>query len=596
MRPKTGSLWMVACLSGLLVASAWMAPCALGAPGVLTTVPFPGYGVYVTSVAVNPDTGRIYVVDSYNNDLIVVSGDNHQEVTRVSIGASPTGGLIKWKYVGVDPVSGMVYVTNSEDNTVRVVDAGTNAPVTSISLPSTPRALAVNPVTHRIYVATSNSVTVIDGAGNTVVTDISIPTSPQGITVNPVTNRVYLVVDGSDRSLNVIDGSTNKVTTTVNLGITSHRVAVNPVTNRIYTANNATAALYMINGTNNAVMGQLPVGRYPEGIAVDPLGKRIYVALNTDYNFQVLEGTGGTVVATVPVGLPSRGVAANPNLDRAYIIQYPNILVVIQDDPVPDCSADADCNDGNPCTDDTCENPGTSTASCLHTNNTAPCDDGDVCTQPDACQNGACAGTPVLDCGPVRIDGPNGGEILPTDSDVLIHWHAPATAAKFDLQYSINNGSTWKPIATGIVGRSYDWTVPALTANTLKGKVRVIARTASNAKAGVDPSDAPFTIEVMRLDSPNGGESLTSGATATIRWTTNATVRPVAKTKVLYSINGGSSWKAITTLNGNPGTLDWTVLTVTAAKTNCKVRVILQDQAGATLGKDDSNLKFTVNP
>src|SRR5262249_18759308 len=35
------------------------------------------------------------------------------------------------------------------------------------------------------------------------------------------------------------------------------------------------------------------------------------------------------------------------------------------------------CDDGNPCTDDSC-NPATG---CVHTNNTAPCDDGNACTQ-----------------------------------------------------------------------------------------------------------------------------------------------------------------------------------------------------------------------
>ena len=55
------------------------------------------------------------------------------------------------------------------------------------------------------------------------------------------------------------------------------------------------------------------------------------------------------------------------------------------------------------------------------------------------------------------------------------------------------------------------------------------------------------------------------------------------------------AWKAITTLTGNPGTLDWTVPPAKASKANCKVRVILQDAAGS-LGKDDSNLKFTIHP
>jgi cysteine-rich repeat protein len=44
------------------------------------------------------------------------------------------------------------------------------------------------------------------------------------------------------------------------------------------------------------------------------------------------------------------------------------------------------CDDGNPCTDDSC-NPA---SGCLHDNNTAPCDDNDVCTAPDVCGDGTC--------------------------------------------------------------------------------------------------------------------------------------------------------------------------------------------------------------
>jgi len=52
-----------------------------------------------------------------------------------------------------------------------------------------------------------------------------------------------------------------------------------------------------------------------------------------------------------------------------------------------------DCDDANPCTDDACSQ----SLGCTSTNNTAPCDDGDVCTTTDVCSAGSCVGTP-LDC------------------------------------------------------------------------------------------------------------------------------------------------------------------------------------------------------
>ena len=50
--------------------------------------------------------------------------------------------------------------------------------------------------------------------------------------------------------------------------------------------------------------------------------------------------------------------------------------------------ANLSCDDGNPCTDDSC-GPFTG---CIHIPNTLPCDDGNACTAGDACSNGVCTG------------------------------------------------------------------------------------------------------------------------------------------------------------------------------------------------------------
>ncbi len=52
------------------------------------------------------------------------------------------------------------------------------------------------------------------------------------------------------------------------------------------------------------------------------------------------------------------------------------------------------CNDDNVCTNDTCD-PDTG---CVSTLNTAPCDDGDLCTTGDTCHLGECLGTGNLHC------------------------------------------------------------------------------------------------------------------------------------------------------------------------------------------------------
>jgi len=49
-----------------------------------------------------------------------------------------------------------------------------------------------------------------------------------------------------------------------------------------------------------------------------------------------------------------------------------------------------DCDDGNPCTDDSCDD----TIGCVNTPNALACDDGNACTENDICSGGLCGGTP----------------------------------------------------------------------------------------------------------------------------------------------------------------------------------------------------------
>ena len=60
-----------------------------------------------------------------------------------------------------------------------------------------------------------------------------------------------------------------------------------------------------------------------------------------------------------------------------------------------ECVGDpVDCKDGNPCTDDLCDE----TVGCTFVPNSASCEDGDPCTHGDHCQNEACVSGPYIAC------------------------------------------------------------------------------------------------------------------------------------------------------------------------------------------------------
>ena len=183
----------------------------------------------------------------------------------------------------------------------------------------------------------------------------------------------------------------------------------------------------------------------------------------------------------------------------------------------------------------------------------------------------------------VTVISPNGGEVIPSGSTYSIRW-APSNAVKFRLRYSINGGSTWKTIAKNVTGTSYSWTVPIPNNNKPNCFVNVTGYNASGGIIGEDTSDGPFTIEVVKVTSPDGGEVLHPGEPWPITWRTNQTIRPVASVKLYYSINGGASWKPIQTVVPN------------VSSSNCKVKVVLKDAFGKTVGSDVSDGVFTIQP
>src|SRR5205085_52544 len=103
--------------------------------------------------------------------------------------------------LAVNPVTNKIYVgcdvARADQQTVAVIDGATNA-VSTLSASAYPRAIAVNPVTNKIYILNQGnfSVTVIDGATNTGPT-IQVQNNPVAVLVNPVTNKIYIGHEGS---------------------------------------------------------------------------------------------------------------------------------------------------------------------------------------------------------------------------------------------------------------------------------------------------------------------------------------------------------------------------------------------------------------
>ncbi len=105
---------------------------------------------YAESIAVNPNTNRVYVVDG--STLTVLDAASHAAIANVTLPASGTGGI------AVDNPTGIVFVSVEFFNDgapvkgeVAEINGSTNAIVRELPLDSPLGALAYDPSTHVLY-------------------------------------------------------------------------------------------------------------------------------------------------------------------------------------------------------------------------------------------------------------------------------------------------------------------------------------------------------------------------------------------------------------------------------------------------------------
>lgn len=191
---------------------------------------------------------------------------------------------------------------------------------------------------------------------------------------------------------------------------------------------------------------------------------------------------------------------------------------------------------------------------------------------------------------------PNGGEIIDSGSNEMIYWYSPYNSHHFSLQLSTDDKKSWISMKNNITNNYFNWLVDPvkynLNGNKNKSYIRVIAYDSTNTKIGTDASNKPFTIQVLKLISPNGGEILNAGKIHNIIWQTNATKSPVSIVSLQYSTDGGASWKNIVNLSSNTEQYLWTIPSAPSSK--CKVKVILKDSYGNVIGSDVSDKSFTI--
>ena len=325
-------------------------------------------------LAANPTTNRVYIAFTGDDDLRVLDGSTHAEVTRTH--------LANIGYVAVNPDTNRVYVGKNYVDAA-VLDGATHAEVGTIARLGW--QMKLNRLTNRIYgVSPASSgyvVRVADLTANTIVGYVYLdgnladydvhlglgkvfgthastpsswsgkmtiiqdasPTSPapapappavmatlelpedgDGIAVNTVTGRLYAGVDGG---VSVFDATTLDPLSFIPLSDDPawppvDDIGVDETRNQIYAV--TVGQTYVISGATNQVIGNLGSG---DEIAVNSNNGRVYIADNAVWLgdpdvVKIYDGAALAHIRTLEIGTSSTfqsiEVAVNPATGYAY--------------------------------------------------------------------------------------------------------------------------------------------------------------------------------------------------------------------------------------------------------------------------------------
>jgi len=203
------------------------------------------------------------------------------------------------------------------------------------------------------------------------------------------------------------------------------------------------------------------------------------------------------------------------------------------------------------------------------------------------------------------LSEPNGGEFYPVMSPQNVLWAANSINA-VNIEYSVDNGSSWFTLATNVSGQTttFNWTAPgpatqfALVRISQSGNpnVNVISQAvfttvdpiADKYKGGSFDGHASESnaTPVLTLLSPNGGEVWLEGSNRTITWSqVNVSIVDLD-----LSTDNGSNWTNIAVQQpAQVGAYNW--LVSGPGSNTSLVRVV---NSSNSIVRDSSNLVFEI--
>lgn len=290
-------------------------------------------GTAPLAVGYNPLTGLVYVSNSEDGTVSVISGAQVQSV--IGVGNGPNG-------IDVDTSANLIYVANFSDGTVSVINGATNAVVGLASVGNGPFGVAYLPGTPYTFVTNSQDGTISWLQNGVAQGTAALPSGgfPYGIAADPPRNRV-LIANFSNNRIEVFNAATMTFAGSWSgNGLAGpYGLAVDPASGNVYVANSNGNTVSVFSSDGNPVGSPISVGVEPRWVALyaGVAPSHVFVSNRLGGTVSVIQS--GSVFATLPVGLGPIGIGINAATGTIYVANTgyfdnpSNQVTVIQDAP-----------------------------------------------------------------------------------------------------------------------------------------------------------------------------------------------------------------------------------------------------------------------
>ncbi|MGB8407177.1 MAG: YncE family protein [Mycobacterium sp.] len=203
--------------------------------------------------------------------------------------------------------------------------------VATVAMPSMPGGIAVDPATHKIYVATpeDNAIQVVDPESRKIVGVITSATHPVLLQIDPAKNRLYSAnyaeTNGDGGSVELIDLGTAQVTATIPVG-NRPLLAVDTAADVAYSISAKDFTLSVIDPEQAVVTSTAapPPGQLTgvSAITVDPANHTLYAADEVQHLVAAVDPNTGTATPVADVGDQPGAVGVDPSTHLIYTLDY----------------------------------------------------------------------------------------------------------------------------------------------------------------------------------------------------------------------------------------------------------------------------------